>query len=58
MIIEFRKVDKKRAVVNVLGKRFVTDSFLKGKRVEVHYDPNDLKFIIKEYSSGKQKRRD
>jgi transposase InsO family protein len=41
-----RSVGKKDACVPVEGRRFQCDSFLRGRTVEVRYDPNDLSEVI------------
>jgi len=51
MIKDERKVDKKMKIVKVLGKNFVTDSYLGGKKVEVHYNPNDLSYVLIYYNN-------
>lgn len=44
-IRETRRVHKKDACVSVLGTRFLCESFLRGREVEVEYDPNRLESI-------------
>jgi transposase InsO family protein len=51
MINETRKVHKKMKTVSILGKRFVTESFLGGKKVEIHYNPNDLSYVLVYYNN-------
>lgn len=51
MIKEIRKVHKKMKTVSVLGIYFVTDSYLGGKNVEVHYNPNDLSYVLIYYNN-------
>jgi len=41
-----RKVNQKDACVPVEGRRFLCDSYLRGRTVQVRYDPNDLSSII------------
>jgi len=41
-----RKVNQKDACVPVEGRRFLLDSYLRGRTVQVRYDPNDLSEII------------
>jgi len=41
-----RKVNQKDACVPVEGRRFLCDSYLRGRTVQVRYDPNDLSEII------------
>ena len=43
---EKRDVHKKDACVNVLGRRFVCESFLRGEKVEVRFDPRDLSSVL------------
>jgi len=46
MIVEERMVHKKMKTVSVMNILFVTDSFLGGKKVEVHFNPNDLSYVL------------
>lgn len=41
-----RKVNKKDACVSVEAHRFLCDSFLRGRAVQVRYDPNDLSSVL------------
>lgn len=41
-----RKVNQKDACVSVEGRRFLCDSYLRGRAVQVRYDPNDLSSVI------------
>lgn len=41
-----RKVHKKDACVRILGRKFLCDSFLRGQKVRVRYDPNDLSSVL------------
>jgi len=46
LIREERQVDRKDACVPVLGRRFLCDSFLRGRKVDVRFNPNDLSSVI------------
>ncbi len=46
MLEDKRTVDRKTCVVSVLGKKYQTESFLAGRKVNVHYNPNDLSYVI------------
>ncbi len=46
MMVEERWVHKKMKTVQVLNRLFVTDSFLGGKKVEVHFNPNDMSYVL------------
>jgi transposase InsO family protein len=46
LVREKRKVNKKDACVPVLGQRFLCDSFLRDRKVEVRFDPNDLSWVL------------
>jgi putative transposase len=41
-----RKVNKKDACVPVVNQRFLCDSFLRDREVEVRFDPNDLSSVL------------
>lgn len=41
-----RQVNKKDACVSVEARHFLTDSFLRGRTVQVRYDPNDLSSVL------------
>lgn len=41
-----RKVNRKDATVSVEGRRFLCDAFLRGREVQVRYDPNDLSSVL------------
>lgn len=41
-----RKVNEKDACVPVEGRRFLCDSFLRGRTVQVRYDPHDLTCVV------------
>jgi hypothetical protein len=45
LVRENRKVDRKDACVSVLGQRFVCDSALRGRKVQVYFDPADLSSV-------------
>jgi len=45
MISEDRRVHRKDACVSVLGQRFLCESFLRGRKVKVRFDPSDLSFV-------------
>lgn len=42
LVEERRKVDKKDRCVQVMGGKFLCESFLRDQWVRVRYDPNDL----------------
>jgi len=46
LVGEDRTVDRKDCCVRVLGRRFLCDSFLKGERVRVRFDPRDLTSVL------------
>lgn len=46
MLEDKRIVDRKTCVVSVMGKSFQSESFLAGRKVNVHYNPNDLSYVI------------
>jgi putative transposase len=46
LVGEKRVVHKKDGCVSVLGRRFLCESFLRGERVEVRYDPRDLSSVL------------
>jgi len=50
MLIDKRIVNKKTAEISVLGVFFVTENFLRGRKVQVHYNPNDLNYILVYYN--------
>lgn len=41
-----RKVNRKDATVSVEARRFLCDAFLRGRDVQVRYDPNDLSSVL------------
>lgn len=41
-----RKVHIKDSCISVEGRRFLCDSFLRGRKVQVRYDPNDLASVL------------
>lgn len=51
-----RKVDKRDACVSVEGRRFLCESWLRRKRVDVRYAPNDLTSVVVFYE-GKRVQR-
>lgn len=46
MLKSTRKVTLKTCRVSVLGQKFLTESFLSGRKVQVHYNPNNLSFVL------------
>jgi len=46
LVREDRKVDRKDACVSVLAQRFVCDSALRGRKVQVRFDPADLSSVL------------
>jgi hypothetical protein len=46
LVKEQRTVNRKRSIVEVDGVAFHVDPRLRGKIVQVHYDPNDLSFAV------------
>jgi len=46
LVGEKRDVHKKDACVSVLGRRFVCESFLRGEKVEVRFDPRELSSVL------------
>jgi len=51
MVVEIRTVHKKMKTVSILGILFVTEAYLGGKNVEVHYNPNDLSYVLIYYNA-------
>ena len=51
MLEENRTVDKKTATVSVMGIKFQCEGFLSSRRVQVHYNPNDLSYVIIYYKN-------
>lgn len=45
LVRENRKVDRKNACVSVLGQQFQCDSALRGRKVQVYFDPRDLSSV-------------
>lgn len=50
MLSESRTVHKKTKTVSVLHQLFLTDAWLGGKKVEVHYNPCDLSYVLIYYN--------
>jgi len=46
LVGETRVVHKKDGCVSVLGRRFLCDSFLRGEKVRVRFDPSDLSSVL------------
>lgn len=46
LVGEDRKVHKKTCCVSVLAREFLCESFLKGQKVRVRYDPRDLSSVL------------
>lgn len=51
MLTDNRTVHPKTKTVSVLGTLFVTDSYLGGKKIEVHFNPNDLSYVLIYYKN-------
>ena len=51
-----RKVHPKTSTVEILGVAFVVESFLRGRWVDVHYDPHDLSDVLI-YQEGQRVQR-
>jgi transposase InsO family protein len=56
LVGEKRVVHKKDGCVSVLGRRFLCESFLRGERVEVRFDPRDLSSVLI-FQEGKRIQR-